>query len=204
VTARVIAITDRSVASAELTLARFGELGRAARPGSVVFQLRDLELPVRERLEFGRALHEVARETKQFFVVNDRIDLVVLLGADGVHLGEAGISVADARRLLPPTALVSRACHDPELVRSLEVDIVVLSPVLDARKGRRALGTDALRRARRRIGENPTPLLFALGGVTAENAPSCRSAGADGVAMIGELLARGNVAGVVRSLDIAC
>ena len=91
-TPRLVAITDRHAASGEVTLERFGELGHLARPGSVVFQLRDLELGARERLAFGRALLNKARETGQLFVVNDRIDLAVLLGADGVHLGERSVA----------------------------------------------------------------------------------------------------------------
>ena len=202
-TARLIAISDRRVAGQELTLERFRELARLARPGSVVLQLRDLELPARERLSFGARLLEVARESGQLFVVNDRVDLAVLLGADGVHLGEAAIETEEARRLFGRAAFVSRACHDISRVAVLDADAVLLSPVAQARKGREALGFDALRRARQLLGTETRPALFALGGITAENARACRDAGADGVAMIGGVFAPGALERLVRALDLA-
>jgi thiamine-phosphate pyrophosphorylase len=187
---RLIAITDRNVADSERTLARFGELGRLAQPGSVMFQLRDVERAARERLAFGRRLQRIAHETGQLLVVNDRIDIAVLLGADGVHLGETGIETADARSLLGPDAVVSRACHDLERLASLEADAILLSPIVEGRKGRPPLGLEALGLARRILDRRPcAPYLVALGGISAENARACRAAGADGIALIGGIFA---------------
>lgn len=199
---RLVALTDRRVLDAAATLERFRELGRLARAGSVVLSLRDLELPVRERLAFGGAMKRIARETSQPFVVNDRLDLAVLLDADGVHLGEAGVATVDARRLLSPRALVVRACHDPALVARLDADIVLLSPILAPRKGRPALGLEGLGTARRAYGTNGGPLLFALGGVDAQGARSCLEAGADGVAAMGGVLGADDLEPFVRALGI--
>jgi thiamine-phosphate pyrophosphorylase len=203
VTARLVAITDRNAASAEATLERFGELGHLARPGSVVFQLRDLELGARERLAFGRALLRTARETGQLFAVNDRMDLAVLLGADGVHLGEASVATDDARRLLGARAVVSRACHEPALVAKLDADMVLLSPIIDSKKGLEPLGMAGLKAARRTLQESArSTVLFALGGVSAERARECTTAGADGVAVVGAVL-RGEGLALARALGIA-
>jgi thiamine-phosphate pyrophosphorylase len=190
------------VASAATTLERFGELGRLARPESVVFQLRDLELSARERLLFGRALLRVARETGQFFQVNDRIDLAHLLGADGVHLGESGIATEDARRLLGERAFVSRACHDPALVAKLDADALLLSPIFESKKALPLLGVGALEVARSALERRAGSMaLFALGGVSAERAAQCIAAGADGVAVITAVLsAEGDE--LVRALGI--
>lgn len=199
---RLVAISDRRTADAETTLERFGELGRLARPASVVFQLRDLELSARERFAFGEALRGVARATGQLFVVNDRVDLAVLLAADGVHLGENGVDTRDARRLLGAGAFVSRACHDPSVVVSIDADAALLSPILEPRKGRPALGLDALGRARVEMSARGSSLaLYALGGVSAGNARDCVDAGADGVAAIGAVL-RGEGRALVRALGI--
>jgi thiamine-phosphate pyrophosphorylase len=200
---RLIAISDRQTADAEVTLERFAELGRIARPGSVVFQLRDLELSARERLGFGAAILGVARATGQQFVVNDGIDIAVLLGADGVHLGETSIATADARRLLAEGTHVSRACHDPGLVAALDADAILLSPILEARKGRAPFGARVLELARNELStRDPRPRLFALGGISSSRASECLAAGADGVAVVGAVL-RGDVAELVRGLGIA-
>ncbi len=201
-TPRLVAISDRKAASAETTLGCFAELGRLALPGSVIFQLRDLELPIRERLVFGEGMLRVARATEQLFFVNDRVDLALLLGADGVHLGEGGVETSDARRLLGAPGRISRACHDPARVAALDADAALLSPIFEARKGSPALGLEALSRARAELAAHGSSLaLYALGGVSAANAGDCLDAGADGVAAIGAVL-RGDRSALVRALRI--
>ncbi|HEX6274676.1 MAG TPA: thiamine phosphate synthase [Polyangiaceae bacterium] len=200
----LIAITDRGVASAATTLERFAELGRLARPESVVFQLRDVALPARERLAFGRALLGIARETGQRLVINDRVDLAVLLGADGVHLGESAVSTGDARRLLGARALVTRACHDPSSAATLDADAVLLAPILQSTKALPTLGLEGLRRARASIGAQPEgPALIALGGVGIGDIQACRDAGADGVAMIRGVLRDTKLPELVRAAGIS-
>ena len=178
---RLIAITDARVASGEQLLERTARLLAAARPGAVLVQLRDRELPVRERLALGRALRELTRRYEQRLAVNDRIDLALLLEADALHLGEGSVLADDARRVWGQR-FISRACHDPERATLNGADAVVLAPVLASRKGAPALGLEGLRAARRRVGSG---LLYALGGVDADGAPGCLEAGADGIAAIG-------------------
>ena len=201
-TPRLVAVSDQSVAGATATLERFGEIARLARPASVAFQLRDPELGARERLDFGRALVALARDAGQLVLVNDRLDLALLLGADGVHLGESGVETADARRLLGEGALVFRACHDPVAARTVDADAVLLSPVLEPRKGRPALGLEAIGRARAAAAGRAVAI-FALGGVDAARARECLSAGAEGVAVVGALLGRVQGPALVRALGIA-
>jgi thiamine-phosphate pyrophosphorylase len=192
---RLIAITDTALVPADLLAARLAALVTRARPGSVAIQLRDHQLSARARLELGRRLLEIARREAAPLIVNDRLDLALALGAQGVHLGERSVAPADARRLLPK-AWISRACHDPDRVADApEVDAVLLSPILSTRKGRPALGLCALRRARQLL---PASIaLIALGGIDAEGAARCLEAGADAVAAIGSVLAGSDE----RSLD---
>jgi thiamine-phosphate pyrophosphorylase len=151
-------------------------------------QLRDKSLAARNRLALGRRLISECRGRDQSFVVNDRLDLALLLEADGVHLGEGSVAPADARTVLPDRAWISIACHDPGAVRRPDADAVLLSPIVAPRKGRQALGFDGLRSARRVLasaGDTTLPALYALGGVDADSARECLAAGADGVAVIG-------------------
>jgi thiamine-phosphate pyrophosphorylase len=180
---RLIAISDFSRGDAATRLARVERCLASARPGSVLLQLRDPELGARARLELGRRLVALARAHGQLFGVNDRLDLAVLLGADAVHLGEQSVDAADARRLLPH-AFVSRAWHALEAPPP-GADALLLAPIFEARHGRPALGVEALRLARARVGALP---LYALGGVTPERASQAMATSAHGVAVIGAVL----------------
>lgn len=193
---RLIAIVDSERAPFEHWLARLEPLLAGARAGSVLLMLRDRQLPIRERVDMGRALRALTLAHAQRLSVNDRLDLAVLLEADAVHLPESGVSVSDARALGAQARLdwwISRACHAPADVARGGADGVLLSPVAEARKGRPALGVEGVRQARRELDGSPAGgvacRLYALGGVTAANTPGLLAAGADGVAVIGALLA---------------
>lgn len=185
---RLIAITDTTRAETDTIFERFSALCAAARPGSVMLQLRDLELPVRQRLAFGRRLVAAAHAREQLFAVNDRMDLALLLDADGLHLGEHSVTPDDARRLVGAELWISRACHGAAEAQARGADAIVLSPVMAPRKGNPPLGVQGLENARR-IAGGPPPLLYALGGIDADNAAECLRAGADGVAAIGSVMA---------------
>jgi len=202
---RLIAITDRTVATAAATLARFERLARAARPFTVLFQLRDHDLSGRERLEFGRALRALSAAEQQCFQVNDRCDLAVLLGADAVHLGERSVSAAEARKVVGAELYVSRACHDPEGELERGVDAWVLSPIFGERKGRAPLGVEGVHRLAERCrtaGGGGGGAVFALGGVTAEDVSECRKSGAWGVAAIGAVLGEAEPTVLLQALGI--
>jgi thiamine-phosphate pyrophosphorylase len=181
---RLIAITDFERVGVEATLARAERLGRAALPGSVAFQLRDRSLGGRALHAIGARLGAVARAAGQALIVNDRLDIALLLDADALHLGENSVDTAAARRLWPRA--IFRACHDPERALVLDADAIMLAPVMAPRKQNPALGAEGVRRTRALLARaSRGARLFALGGVTAENAGACFEAGADGVAAIG-------------------
>jgi len=188
---RLIVVTDTTVAPQIEAESRIARVLDAARARTVMVQLRDKELTTRERMALGQRLVAVCRAREQYFVVNDRIDLAVLLGADGVHLGEGGVEPSDARCLLPAGAWISKASHEPESVARSDANVILLSPVMAPRKGRAPLGVEGLRRARQILksaGDRTTPALYALGGVDAESAAECLAAGTAGVAVVGAVL----------------
>ncbi|HEX5632829.1 MAG TPA: thiamine phosphate synthase, partial [Gemmatimonadales bacterium] len=108
-------ITDRRLATQ--LAARAEAALRGLPPGTVALHLREKDLGGRALLLLARALGEVCRATGQRFVVNDRLDVALACGADGVHLPSAGVPPADARRLLGPGALVGVSCHSEAEVR---------------------------------------------------------------------------------------
>jgi thiamine-phosphate pyrophosphorylase len=192
-------ITDRRLAPD--LVARAGAALAGLPPGVAAVQLREKDLGGRELLALARALVAVCRARGQRLLVNDRVDVAVAAGADGVHLPAAGVPPGDARRLLGPAALVGVSCHSPsDVARALAggATYATLSPIYDTPSKRAygpPLGVAALREAAR-LG---LPLV-ALGGVDAARAREARAAGAAGVAAIRAWLAEGEPAAAVRAL----
>lgn len=190
---RLVAITDLSLLDPVTLLTRLRNLTEAASPGSVALLLRDHAASGRERWGLGQKLRELAHTTGQSLWVADRIDLALLLEADGLHLGENSVSARTARQLWGGQRFVSRAWHRGELGGAAElegVNALLVSPVLAERKGRPALGLGPLARLSEAAAGRSEPLaVYALGGVSSDSAGSCLAAGAQGVAAIGAALA---------------
>ena len=170
-------------------------------PAVAAVQLRAKDMGGKDMLALARALRDVARAAGQWLMVNDRLDVAVAAGADGVHLPSRGIPAADARRLLGPGAIIGASCHSVAEVRRARdggADFATFGPVFDTPSKRAwgpPVGLDALREAAR-LG---LPLV-ALGGVDPSNAASTVAAGAAGVAAIRAWLGAADAAGAVRRL----
>jgi thiamine-phosphate pyrophosphorylase len=119
-------------------------------------------------------------------LVNDRTDVAIACGAAGVHLRDRSIAPRRIRQIAPPGFVITVACHDPDGVLRAAgegADYAILAPVfapLSKPATAAPLGLDALRAIAAKAG---IPVI-ALGGITAENAPSCMDAGAAGIAGI--------------------
>ncbi len=97
-------------------------IAEAAAGGATVFQLREKELPDRELLIRARQVREWTRRANALFLVNDRPDIAKLAEADGVHLGQDDLPIAEARRILGPDAIVGASTHDLDQVRRAVLD----------------------------------------------------------------------------------
>ena len=180
---RLLAITDVERASEEEHLDAYARLNRLI---PLWVELRDRR-DARRVIAFGRRLMDLGVP----LLVNDRVDVALLLGARGVHLGRASITVAEARTLLGERPWVSVSAHaaDPgpaprpadRADGAGRADAALLSPIFSSPGKAEPLGTGALTTFRARC---PDLTLLALGGVDATNARSCLDAGADGVAVI--------------------
>jgi thiamine-phosphate pyrophosphorylase len=204
---RLIAITDLSFVTPDVLVERLARLAHAAMPSSVALLLRDHSASARQRLALGKQLQAVARSARQELWVADRLDLALLLEADGVHLGEGSVSPAVARRLVGSRVKVSRAWHAASLEGAAsadelaDVDAILVSPVMAPRKGRSALGLAPLGVLGEQLrARDQACQLYALGGVSSENAAACLAAGATGVAAIGAALSDDPLP-LLRALD---
>lgn len=175
-------ISDRAASDRPLPEALAAALSQVD-ASRVAVQLREKDLRPRELFELGKKALEACRTRGARLLVNDRLDVAMALGADGVHLGGGSMSAADARRVWPG-ALVAVSCHSVEELaeRAPGADFAVWGPVFatpsKARYGP-PVGTSRLPAAL----SAGVPLV-ALGGVDAGNAGSLKSHGFQGVACI--------------------
>ena len=180
-------ITDRRRFGAGGIDALVSRVGRAAREGVHLVQVRELDLDSGLLLQLVSACVEVVRGTRTRIVVNDRLDVALASGAHGVHLRGDSFSAARARALMPPPFLIGRSVHSArEAVAAADeggLDYLIFGTVYEsASKPGRApsgiAGLSAVARATR------LPVL-AIGGITPERIDEVISAGACGVAAIG-------------------
>ena len=192
-------VTDRGLAP-DLP-ARVAAAVSGAPPGSVLVHLREKDLGGRDLLSLARALLAVCRPAGQRLAVNDRLDVALACGADGVHLPSAGVPPRDARDLLGPGALVGVSCHSAEDVRRAlagGASYATFGPVHDT-PSKRAYGPPVGTGALRAAAALGLPLV-ALGGIAPENAAAAFAAGARGVAAIRAWLEGPDPAAAVSAL----
>lgn len=141
--------------------------------GVEYIQVREKDLSAHELWEFTRAVVEARGSAMSKILVNERADVAWAAGADGVHLP------SQAPRVRLPGLLVARSCHTEEDVRRAAADFVTFSPIFESPGKGAPVGLSELRR----VCQIGVPV-FALGGITWDNAPECIAAGAAGVAGI--------------------
>jgi len=162
--------------------------------GATLIQIRAKTLPSGQFLDICDAVVRRAEPFGASIVVNDRVDLALMSGAAGVHVGQDDLSPADARRLLGPKAIVGYSTHTIDQIdRAVRepASYVAVGPVFGTTTkdtGYGAVGLELVRSAVARVRDRP---VVAIGGVTLERAASVIAAGAAGVAVIGDLLSTG-------------
>jgi thiamine-phosphate pyrophosphorylase len=104
-------------------------VARALDAGLPAVQLRDKDLSGRALLVLAERLRALTARTGALLLVNDRVDVAVAVGADGVHLGGGSMPVEVVRRMLPPHALIGVSTHAPADVAATAADFVVFGPV---------------------------------------------------------------------------
>ena len=154
-------------------------VGACITGGVDIVQLREKSLDGRALVRRAEALGALCRDHGVPFVLNDRPDLALACGADGVHVGQDDCPPAVARRILGSDALVGFSTHSPaELDASATepVDYVSAGPVTPTptKPGRPGTGLDYLTYA---AGHSPRPF-FVTGGVSPETVPDMAAAGA--------------------------
>jgi thiamine-phosphate pyrophosphorylase len=168
------------VAPARLRAGSLADLvGDLAAAGVDVIQLREKELEANEVIRLGRPIAEACRAHSVPFVVNDRPDIALALGADGLHLGQDDIPL-DIARLVVPDVFFGGSTHSPEQVDVAVAqpwDYFAVGPVYETptKPGRPGTGLDLIRHAAEHAAAR---VWFAIGGIDASNITEVMDAGA--------------------------
>lgn len=163
-------------------------LRRLLEAGVGTVQFRD-KSDAPERQARAQAMRDLCAQHQALFLVNDHPELALAVGADGVHVGESDASVASARALLGPLAIIGATARTTARAISAlaeGADYLGVGAMFDARASKAdaiTAGPELLLAMRERP-ELSDALIVAIGGIDAQNAPECFDAGADGVAMI--------------------
>jgi len=161
--------------------------------GATLIQLREKDLSPMEFYRQAKAALRVARQRRVRIIINDRVDLALALGADGVHLGQSDLPPHAARRLLGGNAIIGLSTHSADQACkavTFPVNYLAIGPVFNTvtkRDTALEVGLEGVRAVRSAIGAMP---LVAIGGITEANARQVIDAGADAVALISALLSR--------------
>jgi thiamine-phosphate pyrophosphorylase len=158
-------------------------LAPALAGGVDLFQLRDKNAPDEEILAAAAIARQLCAGAGALFFVNDRPDLAAAAGADGVHVGQDDGSVAAARAVVGPDALVGQSTHRPaEIDAATDADLIGVGPVhaTPTKAGRAPAGLELVRYA----AAHARQPWFAIGGLDAETIPAALAAGARRVAVV--------------------
>jgi thiamine-phosphate pyrophosphorylase len=157
-------------------------LAPALRGGVDLVQIREKDARDEEVLTAAAVARELCDEAGALLFVNDRADLAVGAGADGVHVGQEDMPVAEARAVVGPELLVGLSTHAPAEIDAADADLIGVGPVhaTPTKPGRLAVGLDLVRHAAAHA-ELPW---FAIGGIDPLSVGAVVDAGATRIAVV--------------------
>jgi thiamine-phosphate pyrophosphorylase len=167
-----------------------GIVEAAVQGGVTVVQIRAKALPFREFLDLGLNAADRLAGTGVLLLVNDRVDIALACGADGVHLGQEDMPLATARNILGRDRIIGISVNTVEEARAAEAggaDYVGAAPAFATATKETALpvlGPEGVRRIKRAV---RIPVV-AIGGINAGNSAALAASGADGIAVISAVL----------------
>jgi thiamine-phosphate pyrophosphorylase len=172
-----------------------GELaGMVARGGTTLMQLRDKLSDTRPFIEHARAVQAALKPHRIPLLINDRVDVALAVGAEGVHVGQTDMEVRDARRLLGPKAIIGLSLKSHEHIAAAPVDLldyVAIGGAYATTSKETTTAPVGLEGFRGRVAamraRAPQMPIVAIAGINAGNAAGIIEAGVDGVSVISAL-----------------
>lgn len=186
-TGKICIITDTQVQKkySHIELAKL-----AIKGGADIIQLRDKFLSTSELIDTAKKISLLCKKSNVIFLVNDRVDVALVSGADGVHLGQEDIPIKEARKLLGKNKVIGGTAHNMREALACEkagadyIGYGHIYPTASKHKPDKPKGTAKLKEIVNRIN---IPVI-AIGGITPENLSDVVNTGVHGAAFIGSVL----------------
>jgi thiamine-phosphate pyrophosphorylase len=192
-------ITDTQLIPRE----RFVEAVEAAvRGGATMVQLREKETPREEVIHLAREVLAVTRRYGALLIVNDHPAIAREVGADGAHVGREDPPVAEARAMLGPEAIIGASCYG-DVARAVAAEqagadyVAFGTPFPSPTKPKR---TDISLGIFQEVKQRVKVPVFAIGGITIDNAPQVIDAGADGIAVVSGVFGAPDIEAAARAM----
>ncbi len=199
---RLMVVTDESIQNS-FSHEQIAKMAIAG--GADMIQFRDKHRPASELVRIATSIRQICTQTGARFIVNDRVDVAMVVDADGVHVGQRDIPVEAARRLLGPDKLIGGSASTLEEALALQIDgadYVGFGHVFDTKskiKGCLPVGLDVLGHVAREL----TIPVIAIGGISAANVESVVATGVHGIAVISAVCASGDPTGATAEIKEA-
>ncbi|MEN8153910.1 MAG: thiamine phosphate synthase [Acidobacteriota bacterium] len=159
----------------------------ACKGGARIIQYRDKKATQSEKLMNAKLICKVTRKTGTLFIVNDSVDIALLSGADGVHLGQDDLSVSEARKIVPRNFIIGKSTHSLEQAQAAEkdgADYIGIGPVFKTptKEDYVPIGVELAREVVQRV---KIPVV-AIGGLNIDNLELLTGTGLENFAMVRE------------------
>lgn len=176
-------------------------LEEAVAGGVTMVQIREKDASTREFYEVALQIKEIVARHRIPLVVNDRADIALAIGADGLHLGQSDMPLAAARRLVGPGMFIGISASTPALALEAQrggADYLGVGAVFptDSKSDVGVIGLAGLREVCAAV---DIPVV-AIGGIGPQNAAEAMGAGADGVAVISAIFSQVDIRAATRAL----
>lgn len=173
----------------------------ALKGGATVIQLRDKEKSGRELYRIGLKIRELTRQYRALFIVNDRLDIALAVGADGVHLGTEDLPISVVRRMTSKNFIIGASVSSPEealLAEKEGADYISAQSIFEtsSKENVKVIGIEGLKSI---IRVSSLPVI-GIGGINKENVKDVIKAGAKGVAVISAVVSKEDVRGATEEL----
>jgi len=180
-------------------------VARMIEAGIMVIQYREKEISDRQQYEECLKIREMTREAGVTFIVNDRVDLALLVGADGLHLGQDDVPPETVRKLVGDTMFIGLSTHSPaqaEAALKQDVDYIGVGPIFATNTKKNVCAPVGLEYLEYVVKNIPLPFV-AIGGIKEHNIADVYRRGARCIALVTEIVGDPDIVDKVRSLRAA-